>query len=140
MTKQALKKWKNKFPSIYRIFPAVFGKQVLGYRLPHTFEYAAIIIVSFLLLFAILVSGIDIVRTKKEKEAKLQKKEMVLKEIAYWQKIVSKHSGYRDGYFRLALLLYEVGDREGMSQHIQKTLDIDPNYQPARDLEKEMNK
>lgn len=59
------------------------------------------------------------------------------REIIYWEEIVATHPSYRDAYFKLALLEYQLGDREKTSIYLKKTLEIDPNYTPALNFKKE---
>ena len=55
--------------------------------------------------------------------------------ISAWEKIVEEKPNYRDGYLQLAILHYKLYENEKAKEYLQKTLDLDPNYEPARELE-----
>ena len=55
--------------------------------------------------------------------------------IAAWEKIIEEKPNYRDGYLQLAILHYKLYENEKAKEYLQKTLDLDPNYEPARELE-----
>lgn len=56
--------------------------------------------------------------------------------IEYWEKIVAEKPDYRDGYLQLAILHYKLYENEKAKEYLQKALELDPNFQPARELEK----
>jgi hypothetical protein len=49
---------------------------------------------------------------------------------------VSKQKGYRDGYFMLAVLNYQLKDFTKAGEYNQKVLSIDPSFSPALELKK----
>jgi tetratricopeptide (TPR) repeat protein len=56
--------------------------------------------------------------------------------ISGWEKIVEEKPNYRDGYLQLAILHYKLYENEKAKEYLDKALEIDPNYQPAQELEK----
>lgn len=56
--------------------------------------------------------------------------------IGGWEKIVAEKPNYRDGYLKLALLYYKLYENEKAREYLQKALELDPNFKPARKLEK----
>lgn len=58
-------------------------------------------------------------------------------EVKYWEDIAAIRPGYRDAYFKLALLEYQLGNKDKTRFYIEKTLEIDPNYTPALDFRRE---
>jgi len=56
--------------------------------------------------------------------------------ISVWEKIVAEKPNYRDGYLQLAILHYKVFENEKAKEYLGKALDIDPNFEPAREMEK----
>ena len=69
---------------------------------------------------------------KKAKESPSQ----IQHEISFWEKIIKEKPDYRDAYFQLAILSYQLGKIKKAQTYLQKTLDLDPNFEPARKLEK----
>lgn len=56
--------------------------------------------------------------------------------IAAWEKIVKEKPNYRDGWLQLAILHYKLYENDKAKESLQKALYIDPNYEPAEELEK----
>lgn len=66
----------------------------------------------------------------------LQKRAALDAERSIWKDIATKFPNYRDAYFQVAILSYRLGDRQEQELYIKKTLELDPNFQPAKNLEK----
>ncbi len=118
---------KSYFPSISRFIPAVSTKLII------------IFIISLLLLAAVVREGMIVQGQFKTMQIAEQKRETLLSDIAYWQSIVAKRTDYRDGYFQLAVLEYQLGDKQKASAYVQKTLTLDPNFTEGRKLERVLN-
>ncbi len=58
----------------------------------------------------------------------------IQKQILQWQHIMTTYPDYRDGYFRLATLEYQLGNRNNAQMYDQKALQLDPNFQQGREL------
>lgn len=65
-------------------------------------------------------------------ETLIHKPRDIASEIIKWRKIVLDRPDYRDGYFRLAVSYYQVFDEEMAKRNILKTLELDPNFEPAK--------
>lgn len=65
-----------------------------------------------------------------------KKPEEVEKLIAEWEDIISEKPDYRDGYLQLALLHYKLYENEKAKEYLQKALELAPNFEPTRELEK----
>lgn len=57
-------------------------------------------------------------------------------EISFWEKVVSEKPDYRDAYLQLAILNYQIYENEKAKEYLRIALELDPNYEPARKLEK----
>lgn len=53
----------------------------------------------------------------------------------YWKTVVATRQDYRDGYYVLALLSYQLNKTEESIMYLQKVKDIDPNYSGIHELE-----
>lgn len=62
--------------------------------------------------------------------------EELQKLIEKWERIVAETPTYRDGYLQLALYYFKLGDKEKAQENLQKALELDPNYEPTKELEK----
>jgi len=56
--------------------------------------------------------------------------------ISAWEKIVQEKPNYRDGYLQLAILNYKIYENEKAKEYLNKALEIDPNFEPALELQK----
>jgi len=56
--------------------------------------------------------------------------------IDAWEKIVEEKPNYRDGYLQLAVLYYKIYENGKAKEYLNKALEIDPNFEPALELQK----
>lgn len=54
--------------------------------------------------------------------------EILQKQYAYWQTVISSHPDYRDGYYALAVLAYKLGRDADVGMYIGQVQKIDPNF------------
>lgn len=93
------------------------------------------LVCGILLVGIVIVAG-NIQENIKERKSLEQKRETIKKEITYWQENARKYPGYRDAYFQLALLEYQLGDAQSSQSYLNKVESLDPNFQEAYKLEK----
>jgi len=62
--------------------------------------------------------------------------EEIQKLIGWWQEFLAEKPDYRDGYLHLAKLHWQLYQDDQAQTNLQKALELDPNYEPARELEK----
>ena len=103
-------------------------------------KYFMVSFVSTFLAAAVMVQGIDLTRQVRTLEQLRLEREQMRREVVYWEDVVRKHQDYRDGYFRLALLEYRLGNREKAKAYLDQTLMIDPNYVPALNFAEQFGK
>lgn len=60
------------------------------------------------------------------------------KEMTLWENISQKYPTYRDASFQVAVLAYRLGETQKEKEYLDKTLAIDPNFEPAQNLEKNL--
>jgi hypothetical protein len=72
----------------------------------------------------------------QQKQILEQKRAQIEKEILYWQGITKKYKGYRDGYFKLAILEYQLGNMQVSQQYLHEVQLLDPNFKEAEELER----
>ena len=60
------------------------------------------------------------------------------RQVAQWQNVVTKHPDYRDGYFQLAVVEYQLGNMNKAYIYDEDALRLDPNFQSGRELEKKL--
>ena len=122
------------FPKIYRFITEKIKNAEGDLR---------IMVIGFIsggLLTLIALSSLYLVVSLREKAEIENKKKVVISQIDYWEKVTEKQKGYRDGYFMLAVLWYQLGDFNKSEEYLNNALDIDPNFSPARDLQKVLDR
>jgi tetratricopeptide (TPR) repeat protein len=55
--------------------------------------------------------------------------------INFWQSIADKYEGYKDAYFQMAVLDYQLGNLQKAKSENKKALSLDPNFTDAQKLE-----
>lgn len=55
--------------------------------------------------------------------------------IAAWERILEEKPDYRDGWLQLTILHYKLYEDEKARECLAKALDLDPNFEVARELE-----
>lgn len=93
------------------------------------------IFVSLLLLITLITSW-DLQKTIIQKNQLDQKRQTIQIQIAKAKRSIYQHPDYRDGYFMLATLEYQLGNDQEAKKYTEKTIALDPNFKPAQTLEK----
>lgn len=87
-------------------------------------------------LLAMFVVSMDLYTTFNKQHGLVQEKNKVIREIAFWENEVKVRPDYRDAYFSLALLSFRLKDVDASRKYLNKALEIDPNFEKGRELEK----
>jgi Tfp pilus assembly protein PilF len=69
---------------------------------------------------------------KWQEANKVELEKLVLK----WRGIVADNLNYRDGYLRLAIYYFRLGDDQKAKENLNIALKLDPNFEPAQTLQK----
>jgi tetratricopeptide (TPR) repeat protein len=93
-----------------------------------------ITVVSLFVLTGIVLQGIRLQDTFHQVELAKQQRSKLTQELAYWQDIVRQYGNYRDAYFRIAILQYQLGEVSQAKKSLEKVLALDPNFEKARVL------
>lgn len=94
---------------------------------------ASFVVGVFVMVFLYVL--IDIYVQEQILYSQNQKRAELLSDVSLWETIVSEHADYRDGYFQLALLYYQLGDIERSQVNLDQSLRIDPNFTKAQEFE-----
>ncbi len=62
----------------------------------------------------------------------------IQKLIIAWGKIMNEKPGYRDGWLQLAALNYKIYQNDKAREYLNKALEIDPNYEPAKEFKESL--
>ncbi|HUS59758.1 MAG TPA: hypothetical protein VMX76_00010 [Nevskiaceae bacterium] len=63
----------------------------------------------------------------------------IKKLIQAWEKIVAEKPDYRDAYLSLSWLHYQNYEDQKAKNYLQKTIELDPNFEPTLKLQKIIN-
>lgn len=122
--KFTLSRLKNNFPRISR---RITEKNVW------------FIIASVVIGVAILIVGADLQKSIQDKQHIERERIKIAKEIEYWEKTIEKYKDFRDSYFQLAVLNYQLGNFEKAKDYLIRVFELDPNFKEGRDLEKKLS-
>ncbi|KKR76091.1 MAG: hypothetical protein UU21_C0018G0002 [Candidatus Levybacteria bacterium GW2011_GWA2_40_8] len=117
-----MKKQNRKFPSIYR---SITDK-----------ENAPLVVLSAFIIVAIFMVGLDLNKNLEDKALRQKLYESKTQEIKFWEENLSKYPEYRDAYFRLAVLYYEVGNFGKSESYLNRVFLLDPSFEEGKELEK----
>ena len=130
--KKSLK--KPQFPRISRIFPeahvnsqflTIFKKMFIAFIFTSVFVF-------------ILFTLADLYRNFDKNQKVQVEREKLTSEINIWKSFSQKYPNYKEVYFQMAVREFELGDFSQSETYLQKALFIDPNYQEALKLKKEL--
>lgn len=88
------------------------------------------------MLFLFGVSTYDLYSNYQSKKKIDLERQEVISKIGKWEEIINKYKDYRDGYFQLAILEYQLKDFNKAKFYLNKSLALDPNFEKGRELEK----
>jgi hypothetical protein len=121
-------------PSISRTIPVpwvIAWPKVLN-------EWVVVGFVSGILLFLTINISMEIQGQVQELARRQAMQSAIVSEITHWQKVTQKYSDYRDGYFQLALLQYQLGNEQLANRYVEKSLAVDPNFASGRAFQEKL--
>lgn len=104
----------------------------------------AVLIISSVLVFLLILNltigsillGLMIYKNLKNVRSINSQREKMQSDINFWTSVANKYPGFKDAYFRVAVLEYNLGDFKKAEAFNSEALVLDPNYKNALDLEK----
>ena len=137
MNKEKLKPSLIKFPKIFRfITEQKYFKKIKK----HQWRLITAGFVSAIILGAIVIVGADSYRNYKENKKLTEKRRNIENQIRFWELVNRKYTGYRDSYFQLALLEYQLKDFYKSREYLEEALKLDPNFKDGIKLQEILNK
>ena len=83
---------------------------------------------------AISLKGYHLIsRVEALRVAQVQRSELS-GQLQYWEEVIQKHQGYRDAYFKAAVLSYQLGEKAKAKRYLEEVLALDPNFREGRDF------
>lgn len=124
---------KIKFPKISLFCIKVYRRKWLFYLKIFGFSFiTTFLLVSIMLRGYQLLEGLRILRAASAKRQEIQKERL------YWEDVVKRYAGYRDAYFQLAVLSYQLGEKDKAKAYLEVVFDIDPNFREGRKFAKKV--
>ena len=135
----------SQFPKIYRLITenSFYLKLVkLWNRLPNQSKriLSYVIVFNFIVITTIfVVISILLAKNLSDNAFSLNKTYLqrrdLQSQINFWKSVLDKYPGYKDAYFKIAVLYYELNDFDNARLNNNKAILLDPNYEDARKLE-----
>lgn len=82
-----------------------------------------------LIIGAIFIVGYDFYGKFTIQEQIRDERREVVEELNYWNQQIIEKPGFRDGYFKLALIYYQLGDYHNAEENLDKVMGLDPNFE-----------
>lgn len=128
---------KKQFPRIFRfITEQKYFKRIKK----HQWRLITAGFVSAIILGAIVIVAADSYKNYQENKKLNEKRKNIEAEIKFWQSANQKYPGFRDSYFQLALLEYQLKDFDKARTYLKEVLRLDPNFKSGRKLEDILSK
>lgn len=128
--KKEKNKQPKKLPRIFRPIPEYFNTRNVF--------IVSISFLSGILLMAILFEEHDIEQQYRQLQSLNAQRQFVQQEVGQWQQVVNKYPDYRDGYFHLAVLEYQLGNKNAVQNYNEQALKLDPNFNSGIILAKKL--
>lgn len=61
-------------------------------------------------------------------------REEIEKEISKWERVSAEKTNYRDAFFRLAVLNYQIFKNEKAKEYLDRAMALDPNFEEGKRL------
>lgn len=121
---------KKQFPRNFRfITDNLISRYIHKYRKRFLISFTTLLI-----LLAIATISLDAYINYQQNKRFTQERIKIGKEIKFWQSAVDRFPNYRDAYFELADLNYQLKNFDKAQEYLSKALKLDPNFKEAREF------
>lgn len=130
---------KNQFPSNPRIinessrfsFP-----EINSVKLFKIYGGVLKFFVFFIFIVAVIVVALDLKNNLQVKQEIDSQREVLNRDLNFWEDFISKHQNYPDAYFQASILEYKLGNISKSKIYAERGLALDPNSEDGKKLEK----
>lgn len=129
-----MKKIKAVLPQNYRGIPAKTQEHVRKFKTRYI--VSLIILESVCLVILCVALGRIILQYKTASEKRL----MEMKELSAWEKLITKYPNYAEAYYGAAIHAEAVGDLEKAGEYVNKSLQLNPNFEASKKLREQLGK
>ena len=125
---------KPQFPNIYRRIPE---RREILYILRILKKMAIVFVFAAIFVFILFILA-DLERNYVQNQQIQKERQKLIHEINIWKSFSDKYKNYKEVYFQIAAREFQLGNFKTAEQYLKKTLFIDPNYEEALKLQKEL--
>ncbi len=127
----------EKFPSIYRrITENLKNFKKRNSMVLKSLKFQGSVFLFITTIGLILFLSLDLlISLQRQKEINLERTK-IQGEIKLWEQIAEKYPGYKETYFQLTKLEYQIREYDKAKYYVDKALYIDPNFEKAIELKK----
>lgn len=93
------------------------------------------IFVVFIFIVAVVIIGYDFQKNLQIKQNIDSQKEVVIRDLNFWEDFISKHQNYPDAYFQASILEYRLGNTPKAKTYAERGLVLNPNSEDGKKLE-----
>jgi tetratricopeptide (TPR) repeat protein len=86
-------------------------------------------------IVAAIIVYIDIRRNIQTKQNIGSQRNVLVRNLNFWENYISEHQNYGDAYIQASILEYKLGDTSKARIYIEKSLALDPNSSEALKIE-----
>jgi tetratricopeptide (TPR) repeat protein len=137
MAKDMSKKKKLKKPQ----FPRIYRRITESKDFPHILKILKRMVIIFVFATTVVFIAfitVDLYKNfSKNRQIRVQRQKLI-HEINIWKSFSDKYKNYKEVYLQIAVREFELGNFQNARLYLQKTLFIDPNYEEALRLQKEL--
>lgn len=94
------------------------------------------VFVVFVFILAVIVVGLDFKNNLQTKQEIDSQREVLNRDLKFWEDFISRKQDYRDAYFQASILAYKLGNVSKAKKYVERGLSLDPNSENGKKLEK----
>lgn len=94
------------------------------------------VFVAFVFILAVIVVGLDLKNNLQTKQGIDSQREVLARDLKFWEDFISRKQDYRDAYFQASILAYKLGNTSKAKEYVEKGLSLDPNSENGKKLKK----
>ena len=132
-----LKENEAKKPQFPRIYLKIPEKTEILYILK-ILKQMAIVFAFAVIVVLILLTAVDLYKNFVQNQQIQIQRQKLIHEINIWKSFSEKYKNYKEVYFQIAAREFQLGNFKTAEQYLKKTLFIDPDYEEALKLQKEL--
>ncbi|MCL5435197.1 MAG: hypothetical protein M1405_02305 [Patescibacteria group bacterium] len=125
---------KRQFPRIYRRIT----ENPEFVRILHILKKMTIVSIFTTVVVLILFTAVDLYRNYSKNQQIQAGRQKLIHEINIWKSFSDKYKNYKEVYFQIAVREFQLGNFKSAEAYLQKTLFIDPSYEEALKLQREL--